>query len=65
MKLQVNGQEHVTARRTVHELLDELRIAPERVAVEVNLKVIRRADLGQYELREGDVVEIVNFVGGG
>ncbi len=65
MKLRVNGEEYLTESATLLDLLGELRIAPERVAVEVNLKVIKRADVPSLTLREGDVVEIVNFVGGG
>ncbi|MGE5237278.1 MAG: sulfur carrier protein ThiS [Chloroflexota bacterium] len=65
MKLRVNGEEYLTESATLLDLLGELRIAPERVAVEVNLKVIKRADVPSLSLREGDVVEIVNFVGGG
>jgi len=66
MKLTINGEitENIRAG-TVRELLEELKVEPDRVAVEVNLTVVRRADYGQYRLKEGDVVEIVNFVGGG
>ena len=65
MKLSINGEEHETSSRTVAELLQELRILPERVEVEVNLEVIRRAAFDEIELKDGDAVEIVNFVGGG
>ena len=47
------------------ELLDELKIASGRVAVEVNLTVVRKAEYGTFPLIDGDTVEIVNFVGGG
>lgn len=65
MRLKVNGEEIDTAAATLSQLLKEKKIKPERVAVEVNLKVLRRTDLEQYLLHEGDIVEIVNFVGGG
>jgi thiamine biosynthesis protein ThiS len=65
MKLRVNGVEYETGRGTLSGLLEELKVTPERVAVEVNLKVVRKADYGSLRLNEGDVVEIVNFVGGG
>jgi thiamine biosynthesis protein ThiS len=65
MKLQLNGEEYHTHSATLLGLLEELKIAPGRVAVEINLEVIRRADMPSRILREGDVVEIVNFVGGG
>lgn len=65
MRLTVNGKEYTTEKDTVTQLLKELDIIPERVAVEVNLKVIRRVDFESFSLKEGDSVEIVYFVGGG
>jgi len=65
MRLRVNSEEYTTEKDTVTQLLRELDIIPERVAVEVNLKIIRRADFESYRLKEGDSVEIVYFVGGG
>jgi len=66
MRLTINGEVMDTIRAaTVQELLDELKITPGRVAVEVNLNVVRKAEYETYRLRDGDAVEIVNFVGGG
>ena len=65
MRLKVNGEVIDTAAATLLQLLQDKKIKPERVAVEVNLKVLRRADFERYLLNEGDIVEIVNFVGGG
>lgn len=65
MRLKVNGQDIETTSATVLQLLHEMVIEPERVAVEVNLKVIRKTEFERHPLWEGDVVEIVNFVGGG
>ncbi|HEX8948108.1 MAG TPA: sulfur carrier protein ThiS [Dissulfurispiraceae bacterium] len=65
MLLKVNGDSYETVKGTLSELLHELKVEPGRVAVEVNLKVIKRADFGTVELNEGDSVEIVYFVGGG
>ena len=66
MKLTINGEiiDNIEAG-TVKELLDELKITSGRVAVEVNLDIVKRAEFSQFTLQEGDVVEIVNFVGGG
>lgn len=50
---------------TVTELLNQLGVASERVAVEVNLTVIDRRLFDQTRIDEGDRVEIVSFVGGG
>lgn len=65
MKLKVNGEDIETAAATVLQLLQERDIKPERVAVEVNLNVLKRADFVYHLLRDGDAVEIVYFVGGG
>lgn len=65
MRLKLNGEEYTTGRDTLGQLLRELEIIPERVAVEVNLMVIRKKDFENYRLKDGDSVEIVYFVGGG
>ncbi|MCL0038364.1 sulfur carrier protein ThiS [Thermodesulfovibrionales bacterium] len=65
MRLKVNGEDYETKAETIGQLLGELEIMPERVAVEVNLEVIKRADFGNYGLKDGDVAEIIYFVGGG
>lgn len=65
MILIVNGEKKETESKTISQLLRELEIIPERVAVEVNLKVIKRTDFENFQLKDGDVVEIVYFVGGG
>ena len=66
MKLKLNGtfSEHIDVT-TVTELLQSLKIRPEGVAVEVNLEIVKRQDFLKRKLKEGDSVEIVNFVGGG
>jgi thiamine biosynthesis protein ThiS len=46
-------------------LIEELGLTPERLAIEVNRRIIRRADWPSTTLAEGDKVEIVHFVGGG
>jgi thiamine biosynthesis protein ThiS len=65
MKIKVNGEFRESESATISQLLKELDIIPERVAVEVNLRVIKRVDFDNYKLHDGDTVEIVNFVGGG
>jgi len=50
---------------TVAELLTRLNIDARRVAVEHNLAVVKRVAFDEVVVREGDEVEIVNFVGGG
>jgi thiamine biosynthesis protein ThiS len=50
---------------SVAALLERLAIDARRVAVEHNLVILKRAAFDQTIVREGDNVEIVNFVGGG
>jgi thiamine biosynthesis protein ThiS len=66
MRLTVNGEKKDTVKTTtVMDLLQEMEIDPGRVAVEVNQTVIKKSDYKKTGLRDGDAVEIVNFVGGG
>jgi thiamine biosynthesis protein ThiS len=66
VKITLNGEPfEVVGPLTVAELLTRLDIDSRRVAVEHNLSVVRRALFGTTEVRDGDEVEIVNFVGGG
>ena len=62
----VNGDPfEIAAPLTVTGLLEQLEIDARRVAVEHNLVVLKRAAFETTEIREGDQIEIVNFVGGG
>ena len=47
------------------QLIANLGLAPERIAIELNQTVVRRSDWTTTELREGDSIEVVHFVGGG
>jgi len=66
IQIHVNGQAQ-TCRcdATVGDLLQDLEIRTERVAVELNLEILDRATFGQRQLKEGDRVEILSFIGGG
>jgi thiamine biosynthesis protein ThiS len=62
----VNGNQVSIAEGSgIHELIKSLDLNPERVAVEVNRRIIRRANWDSTTISEGDRVEIVHFVGGG
>ena len=66
MRLVVNGEERqVGPSTTVKQLLASLGLADTLVAVERNQEVVPRAQHESTELREGDRVEVVHFVGGG
>jgi len=50
---------------SVAALLETLKLLPRQVAVEVNQRVVPRAEHATAHLKNGDAVEIVTFVGGG
>jgi len=61
----VNGGSRTTPARTVADLVRELGLEPEKVAVERNGAIVPRSTLAEVMLGEGDTLEIVHFVGGG
>lgn len=66
MQIHVNGEPRMAPDgSTVADLLRELQVPPERVAVELNLEVLNRHDFESRGLHEGDRVEIISFIGGG
>ena len=66
MEIFVNGDpEGHDGLVTLSDLLARYKLAPQRVAVEVNEQLVRRAHYDETVLREGDRVEIVTLVGGG
>lgn len=66
MQVRVNDEAvEVGQEATLAALVEQLSLAPERLAVELNREVVRRADWPHTTLKEGDRIEIVHFVGGG
>lgn len=66
MLIKLNGEpREVDDGTSLPELISTLELKPEQIAVELNREVVRRARWNEIVLREGDVVEIVHFVGGG
>jgi thiamine biosynthesis protein ThiS len=62
----VNGEpRRTTAGVTIAAMLRELGIDPARVAVERNLAIVPRSTLDVAPVADGDIFEIVHFVGGG
>ena len=46
-------------------VLERLEMRPDRVAVELNSEIAPRTQWPELEIKDGDRVEIVHFVGGG
>ncbi|MGI5837442.1 MAG: sulfur carrier protein ThiS [Chloroflexota bacterium] len=65
-KITLNGKpETVQAGSTVAQLLETKGVNPARVAVELNRRIIRREEYDSTCLGDGDIIEVVTFVGGG
>jgi len=66
MTLTINGEnrdfENVT---TLSDLILQLGMKPDRVAIELNRNLVRREQWSDTKLSNGDKLEIVHFVGGG
>jgi len=61
-----NGrQRQIGSQTNLAELLKQLKLTPQRVAVEVNLELVPRREHADTILREGDSLEVVTLVGGG
>ena len=65
LTLTVNGESRRTTSGTVAALVRELELDPRKVAVERNGEIVPRSTLEDAPLADGDVLEIVHFVGGG
>ncbi|HXX00717.1 MAG TPA: sulfur carrier protein ThiS [Candidatus Acidoferrales bacterium] len=69
MKLHLNGEEHdftsSAAPFTLAALIETLGMKADRVAVELNRDIVPRDRWAATELKEGDRLEVVHFVGGG
>jgi sulfur carrier protein len=66
MTVQVNGRPmELPENATVAELLARMGTGEQRVAVEVNRRLISRKEWAKQALQPEDRVEVVNFVGGG
>ena len=66
IRIVVNGDEReFGAGRSIADLLAELGLHPRMVVVEHNREIMDRTRLADVEVRAGDVLELVHFVGGG
>ncbi len=66
IEIMVNGEpRRVPGPATAADLLRHLGLDPRTVVVELNRQIVRRPQLSDIALAEGDAVELVHFVGGG
>jgi thiamine biosynthesis protein ThiS len=66
LEIIVNGEpRQLTGPANVADLLRHLSLDPRTVVVELNRRIVRRLQLQDTPLTDGDAVELVHFVGGG
>lgn len=63
--VKINGEPFDIAGKTLAEYLASTKYNPTRIAVERNGEIVPKANYGETVLEEDDVIEVVNFVGGG
>lgn len=63
--VKINGELLYKDGKTVTEMLADMDISGQRVAVELNEEIVPKAKYGETVLKDGDKVEVVRFVGGG
>ena len=66
MQVMINGEmRELSESATIVEMLENLALPAERIAVELNRKVVRKKDWASVKLNAADKIEIIHFVGGG
>ena len=66
IKIKVNGKiKLITDQFSLYKLLDDLRVPISKVAIELNREIVDKKKIKNKKLKDNDVIEIVNFIGGG
>lgn len=66
MKLIINGKEkELENKKTLEEILKELKLQDKVMAIAVNMEVIKKEDWKNFIPKDGDKIEMLSFVGGG
>jgi thiamine biosynthesis protein ThiS len=66
MKVFINGETKEIARElNLSELLKHFSLPQERIAIELNRRVVRKKDWENISIADGDKLEVIHFVGGG
>lgn len=63
--VKINGEHLDIAGKTLTEYLETTSYDPKRIAVEKNGEIVSKSVYDTTLLEEGDIVEVVSFVGGG
>ena len=61
----INGEKIEKEEIKLSSYLEENKINPQRIAVELNGEILPKSQYSEAIIKDGDTIEIVNFVGGG
>ncbi len=61
----INGCEQAANGKSVVDIINEMNIDIRTIAVELNEEIVSKGDYDKTTLKDGDVLEVVSFVGGG
>ena len=66
IKIKVNGKKILLEEnRSVEKLVKKLKLPLNKVAIELNKKILDKKKLNKIKLKNKDSIEIVHFIGGG
>ena len=66
IKIKVNGKfKSVPEKYKISELVKDLKIPLQKVAIELNQEIIDKKNINKISLKKNDKIEIVHFIGGG
>lgn len=63
--VKINGESHNVDGKTVSQYLADTSYDTKRIAIEINGEIVPKAQYDSTVFQQGDVVEVVSFVGGG
>ena len=66
MKVVINGQVRVFKEDlNLQEIIENLKIEDKVMACAVNMDIVKKENWNSYKPNENDIIELLNFVGGG
>ena len=66
IKIIVNGKQmQVIYKFSIKNLMTKLKIPLNKIAIELNKKIVDKKKISKIQLKKGDKIEIVHFIGGG
>jgi len=66
IKITVNGKQmQVIPKFSVKSLIVKLKMPLNKIAIELNKKILDKKSISKIQLKKGDKIEIVHFIGGG